>query len=1167
MRLFGRRAFFGAAGIVLFCATASFVVAQSKKEKPAAAPKAMSVEEARKVAASTKKNFATPPRSIDDIAKVLDQNKPDPVKIANLKKTVDTPLPANSSGMAKADFLMARGLAARDLGRTQQRVTDLCEAYEAAKPWVFRKSSIYVVDFPTPSNPDGSAAFQAYMNAKRAAKREAAQASGGPRPAGGGGGRSGCNRDRNPDCGYGGGGGGGGGGGRNLDIMPKSPQEAKSRFNERVSDEQQRAIRIWQACIGAQADAGNFRKASTVFEEGRPYVITVMTGAAMNTDIRLTTIRLRAGDIEGARRVLARTQQLASVSRQHSFLSANWNNQASVIEHGIGEIALATGKPAEAETRFRNAIRLNEASIKDVPLWPQAPIPGQIETNIAITRLQMAQSMQKQGKLIEAEVETRRALVDFLRIQGVDGPKTAHTVLILADLLQAQGRYKDAQRLAEAALDIYERAGVEKALHADALQRIAVGQASQGKWKAAMATYDKLKAAVAHDEIARGRYMEVNLDLAVALLRSGQPDAAIPIFTSVVRKRVAEGGDNEYAVAEARGFLGSALAAAGRDEEALTILRASLPVLLTASDAAAKEEGAIDDQNRRQMIVDGYFGLLAKIRGSDLEKKANIDATDETFRMADVAHAQSVHSAIAATSARAASGQGALAELIRQTQDTDQQIAALSDMLKATLDIPRDQQDPKALEQLRKDVSQLKTARATLRREIERQFPQYAQLINPKPVGLAEARGKLKGGDALIVTYFSEGRGYVWAVPAQGEVAFGSIGMSESDTVAAVDTLLKSVNSSAAGVDDIQPFDVGLAHKLYAALLEPVAAGWNDAKEIIVVPHGALGRLPFSLLVTGNVAQPVEQQVKGLFAGYRDVPFLIKAKAVSHLPSVSALMSLRSMQAGAQSRKPFIGFGDPLFSAEQAQRAQAQATIQVAMRGGQALRLRSSPNTGSMMSAELAQLPRLPDTAVEVLEIARALGADQDNDVILGVKASEENVRTMKLDDRRVVMFATHGLVPGELDGLTQPALALSSPDIPGVKGDGLLTVEKILGLKLDADWVVLSACNTAAGEGGGAEAVSGLGRAFFYAGARALLVTHWPVETAAARELTTDLFKRQAANPQLDRSAALREAMVEMLERGERVDAATRQPIFAYAHPMFWSPFALIGEGGGARN
>src|SRR5262249_8319101 len=159
----------------------------------------------------------------------------------------------------------------------------------------------------------------------------------------------------------------------------------------------------------------------------------------------------------------------------------------------------------------------------------------------------------------------------------------------------------------------------------------------------------------------------------------------------------------------------------------------------------------------------------------------------------------------------------------------------------------------------------------------------------------------------------------------------------------------------------------------------------------------------------------------------------------------------------------------------------------------------------------------------------------------------------------RVVMFATHGLVPGDLDGLAQPALALSSPDIPGVQGDGLLTVEKILGLKLDADWVVLSACNTAAGGGGGAEAVSGLGRAFFYAGARALLVTHWPVETISARALTTDLFRRQASADSPGRAAALHDAMVEMIDKGERIDESSKTPIFTYAHPLFWAPFALV--------
>jgi CHAT domain-containing protein len=121
----------------------------------------------------------------------------------------------------------------------------------------------------------------------------------------------------------------------------------------------------------------------------------------------------------------------------------------------------------------------------------------------------------------------------------------------------------------------------------------------------------------------------------------------------------------------------------------------------------------------------------------------------------------------------------------------------------------------------------------------------------------------------------------------------------------------------------------------------------------------------------------------------------------------------------------------------------------------------------------------------------------------------------------------------------------------------------EVLGLKLNADWVVLSACNTASGEGAGAEAVSGLGRAFFYAGARALLVSNWPVETTAARLLTTDLFRRQAANPALGRAEALRQAELAMID-GDPTGAGPRA--FSYAHPIFWAPFSLVGDGGASR-
>jgi CHAT domain-containing protein len=129
------------------------------------------------------------------------------------------------------------------------------------------------------------------------------------------------------------------------------------------------------------------------------------------------------------------------------------------------------------------------------------------------------------------------------------------------------------------------------------------------------------------------------------------------------------------------------------------------------------------------------------------------------------------------------------------------------------------------------------------------------------------------------------------------------------------------------------------------------------------------------------------------------------------------------------------------------------------------------------------------------------------------------------------------------------------------VDGDGLLTMSEILVLKLDADWVILSACNTASGAGAGAEAASGLGRAFFYAGSRALLVTNWSVHSASARDLVTDTFRRQAANAHLPRAEALRQAMAALMD-GQGFEDAAGNTVFSYAHPLFWAPFSIIGEG-----
>jgi CHAT domain-containing protein len=266
---------------------------------------------------------------------------------------------------------------------------------------------------------------------------------------------------------------------------------------------------------------------------------------------------------------------------------------------------------------------------------------------------------------------------------------------------------------------------------------------------------------------------------------------------------------------------------------------------------------------------------------------------------------------------------------------------------------------------------------------------------------------------------------------------------------------------------------------------------------------------------------------------------------------------LRSLPEGNPNRKSFVGFGDPYFSGSQEKSAQKSGATQLATRGIP-LKLRSAPKTAGVSSAELALLPRLPDTSLEIEEIAKVVGA-QSSDIFLHKQASVKQVTSMDLSDRKVIMFSTHGLVPGELNGLTQPALAMSSPEVTGDQDDGLLTMDKVIALRLDADWVVLSACNTAAGEGSGSEAVSGLGRAFFFAGARAILVSNWPVDSVASRQLMTDLFKRQQQTQGLTKSEALKQAMLNQIDQGGMKEGGTMK--YSYAHPLFWAPFVVVGD------
>jgi CHAT domain-containing protein len=335
-------------------------------------------------------------------------------------------------------------------------------------------------------------------------------------------------------------------------------------------------------------------------------------------------------------------------------------------------------------------------------------------------------------------------------------------------------------------------------------------------------------------------------------------------------------------------------------------------------------------------------------------------------------------------------------------------------------------------------------------------------------------------------------------------------------------------------------------------LLGPVDSLIRSKHHLLVVPAGPLTALPFHLLVTEKpkAAAPVGGDP---FASYRDAAWLMKRQAVSVLPSVASLYALRAFRHAEQATKAMVGFGNPVFHADQP----ADRPLVVAARGPQRRSVTRSFTDfwqgAGVDQSQLGQaLPQLPDTADELKAVAQDLGAPAP-DIHLGRDASEAAVKGAPLADYRIVYFATHGLVAGDIKGLAEPSLALTIPAQASELDDGLLTASEVAQLKLNADWVVLSACNTIAGEKPGAEALSGLARAFFYAGARALLVSHWSVASDAATRLTTATFDILKADPGLGRAEAMRRAMLAYI-------GDPSQPRNAY--PAIWGPFSIIGEG-----
>ena len=906
----------------------------------------------------------------------------------------------------------------------------------------------------------------------------------------------------------------------------------------------------------AETIGGSMRAGLSAASQGVAIVISSRTAIP-----RITSLRVARRAVQAASHLRQRDIATDMLSKLENFYRRGddgTQHQQIILRLQVqmarAQFEDAFGPPASAESAWRQALRTYDELLALPNPSPMTYTWG-IGSRLAVNLLQ-------QGRFSEAEVEVRRDLLLRLKAGGRYSTWGALAISTLAQTLVPQGRVAEAERLLLIAIETYQQMGYNLSQISILRARAALADAyaAQERWREAIAQYRQIETALTSQREQFNSNFARRPTYVAAQLATGNATGAAASAQAALARHA---GTETPEIIELRALLGAALFARGDSQGARQEFAAAVPKLIESESTLSSLDGGENVAARRiRLALESYLDLLLQAHS-----RGDATAAEEAFQVADAARSGQVRRALAAVAARAAaggSGGAELAALARREQDATEQAARLEALASAELAEPSATRNNSRIASLRAEAAGLRQTRVQIVADITRRFPSYAEMAEPRPATVAQARARLRPGEAMAAYYVGQKRTYLFGVShGSTRVSFAAAGLGDAQISAAVSRLRAPLEAEVATANELPAFDVAAAHRLYRELLLPLGPEVLAANELVTVPHRALGMLPFHLLVTEPPpAMGAEQGSR--FSNYRRVAWLARRTAVSQVPSVSALTLLRSIPAGRADRLPFIGFGDPWFNDRQARLAMAEggeiatAWRRAAPTGGRSSGRRSA--TGPV----LGDLERLPDTAQELRDVAASIGADPGRDVRLGRQATEGAVRGADLRNRRVVMFATHGLVPGDLEGLAQPALALTPPSVAGSgAGDGLLTADEILSLRLDADWVVLSACNTAAADADAAEAVSGLGRAFLYAGARSLLVTNWAVDSEAARLLTSELFRSQAQDRTLSRAEALRRAMMTLINSDAGAGGSNRAG-FTYAHPLFWAPFSLIGDGGG---
>jgi len=588
------------------------------------------------------------------------------------------------------------------------------------------------------------------------------------------------------------------------------------------------------------------------------------------------------------------------------------------------------------------------------------------------------------------------------------------------------------------------------------------------------------------------------------LTRAGRYAEAAPPLDRAIALYERVGGAGTVRLVEALTARAELRARAGDRRGALDQIRHAHALLSirVATGEAISGAGEAQQRNARSLFA-AQAMLLQSL--TDLDARA----LDDAFDASQSSLISRAGEALRRSSLRIVAGSGPEAGLLRTLVEMTEGLRQTDALVLDAAARPDGALELQSLQARRDDQLRLLRSAGEALRDAN---PALADFIRPRPAQLDVVRRALAADEAVLAPIVSDERTLLWVITRERAVSL-PVAIDRGSLAVFVDRIRASLDVSQPGGPPA--FAREAAETLYRALIAPAeaAGALADARHLMLVPDGALQRLPPHLLVMPGGG------------------WLMERYATSILPSVSALVAVRgTTQQRSTASRALLGVGDPMLS-RYAGSAAGNRGIPPSVRDG------------------LSSMASLPETALELRALADLFGAGESR-LLLGQEATERLLAEARPEQFRYLAFATHAVMAGELPGLAEPAIILT-PNNEDAPFEGLLTASDVAAMRLDADLVLLSACNTAAAEGGPyAEGLSGLARAFLQSGARRLLVSHWAVNSQAAVLLTTAFVAAQIREPDARPAAHLREAMRNLIQLRGGIAG----------HPAYWAPFVIVG-------